>query len=177
MEEQEILEGYKRKDPIWQHKLYADYSPLLYAICYRYTGDKNKAKDLMHDSFIKIFNNIKYFKHEGSFQGWMKRITVNTILTYFKKKDIIRMSEEITTEIENDVTDIKDDEIIPREKILEFITLLPNGYRTVFNMYAIEEYSHKEIAGLLNINIGTSLSQYSKARKMLAEMINDYLKK
>ena len=176
MEEKDLIEGCKSNNRNYRKQLYNIYSPVIYAICLRYTANPNIARDLMHDSFIKIFGQIKEFKGEGSFDGWIKRIAVNMALNWIKKKDVMKLSREI---YDNDV-EIEDVECaeseIPEEKILEFVTQLPDGYRTVFNMHAVEDYSHKEIAGILNIHIGTSLSQYAKAKNILAKKINDYLK-
>lgn len=176
MEEKEIVEGCKKNDRNSRKQLYELYSPILYTICLRYTANSSNAKDLMHDCFIKIFAKIGSFKSEGSFEGWMKRIAINTTINWLKKKKAIGLSSDIEEyDIETEALEYTEAQIT-EEKILEFITELPAGYRTIFNMYAIENYSHKEIAEILNINIGTSLSQYSKAKKILAKKINGYLK-
>lgn len=176
MNEKELIKGCIDNDRYCRKQLYEQYSPVIYAICLRYSGDREEAKDLMHDSFIKIFDGIKGFKNEGTFEGWLKRIAVNTAINRLKRKDIMRSSFELddcdsepedTEEVESEISE---------EKILEFVTELPDGYRTVFNMHAVEDYSHKDIAEKLNIKIGTSLSQYAKAKNVLAGKINDYLK-
>ena len=176
MEEKELINGCISNDRFSRKRLYDLYSPVLYAICLRYIGDRDEAKDLMHDSFIRIFESIRGFKNEGSFEGWLKRIAINTAISRLKKKEAMRLSEDLG---DYDIVDDDAGEMgncISEEKILEFIMQLPAGYRTVFNMHAVEDYSHKDIARILNISIGTSLSQYSKARNMLARRIKDYLK-
>lgn len=175
MEEKRLIEGCKRNKKDCRKLLYDSYSSVLYTICLRYTGDKDQALDLMHDSFIKVFDRIGSFKNEGSFEGWIKRIAVNTSISWLKKRYIIPLVErELESEVE--ILDVDDPyENVTEEKIVEFIMELPVGYRTVFNMYAVEDYSHKDIAKALNISIGTSLSQYAKAKKILAKKINDYI--
>jgi len=157
------------KEKRWaQQVLYKHYVGLMYGICLRYTGNKVDAEDVMQDGFIKIFENIRLFRNEGSFEGWMKRIMINTALCFLRQKtknQLIYQQTEIADIVEDD-NEIEND--IPYIELMNIIQKLPEGARMVFNMYAIEEYSHKEISELLGISEGTSKSQLSRARKTLA---------
>jgi len=167
----EIVDRCKRNDPKAQEILFNSFSKSLYGICCRYLKNRDDAEDVLQDSFIKILLNIKQYRGEGNFEGWMKRITVNTALTYLKEKQKIKFEtadklyivDESEEEIEQD---------IKAEYILECLNELPMGYRTIFNLYLIEGFSHKEIAEQLGIKEATSRSQYSKGRQYLIELIN-----
>ena len=151
-------------------KLYDEYGGLLYAICVRYAGDPTTAQDCLQDSFVKVFKSIKLFRFEGSFEGWIKRLTVNTCLDYLKKQKKIPFSENIETAYnlgtKSDVL-----EALEAKSLLQLLEMLPTGYRTVFNMFAIEGYSHAEIAKELGITESTSKSQLFKARKSLQGLL------
>jgi RNA polymerase sigma factor (sigma-70 family) len=163
-----IIAGCLKEKRSAQQMLYKHYAGLMYGICLRYTGNKADAEDVLQDGFIKIFININHFRNEGSFEGWMKRIMVNTALHFLRQKTknkFITQQTEIPDIIEED-ENIEYD-IQPKE-LMNIIQALPDGSRMVFNLYAIEEYSHKEISEILGISEGTSKSQLSRARKMLA---------
>jgi len=153
-------------------------------ICMRYCKNRAEAEDILQDGFIKVFSNISNFRQEGSFEGWIKRIIVNTSVDHFHKlqkqnnwMDFDYFEE--TLGIENEYTD---DSMYPNinlshEDLLSVIRSLPDGYRMVFNMYAIEGYSHKDIADMLNISINTSKTQLFKARKLIQKKIGIILNK
>jgi len=167
----EIVNRCKQNDSKAQELLFTSYSKSLYGICCRYIKNRDDAEDVLQDSFIKIFLNLNKFKAEGNFEGWMKRITVNTALTYLKEKQKIKFESADKLFIVDEVeTDIEED--IKAEYILECLNELPTGYRTIFNLYLVEGFSHKEIADQLGIKESTSRSQYSKARQYLIELIN-----
>ena len=161
-----------------QDLLYKMYASLMFGVCLRYCCDRNEAKDVMQDGFIKVYSNIKNFRKEGSLEGWIKRIIVNTALDNFKKKqklynhtsidDINELSIEYDEEIEPQDNDITE------EELLAMIQTLPDGYRMVFNLYAIEDYSHKQIAEMLKITESTSKSQLFKARNALQKKIYEF---
>ncbi len=138
----------------------------------RYMQDKDEAEDVMQDSFVKIFLNLKSFKNEGSFEGWAKRITVNTALTALKNKKRIYFERNLeiveTIELEQDEQDLLQ---IP--EILSCMKSLPEGYRTIINLALIEEFSHKEIAEKLGITESTSRSQLARARQSLMKMLKE----
>lgn len=156
--------------------LYAKYAPTMLGICMRYARNKSEAEDILQDGFLKVFINLKTFRGEGSFEGWLKRIMVNTAITHNKQSmkhqyhtDIDVIEEKLLVdENENDeLTNIK----LPQETLINMIQNLPEGYRTVFNLYVFENFTHKEISEMLDISVNTSKSQLSKARRNLVSKI------
>lgn len=177
MTEQQIIDGCKERDGKAQRTLYEKYARIMFAICLRYSGDGDSAKDLMQDGFIKVFMNIDSYKGAGSFEGWMKRIFINLALENIRKtKNLYKETEDI----ENiaDLAEEVDEKAyeISEADLMAMIHELPTGYATVFNLYAIEEYSHKEIAEMLDISEGTSRSQYVRARQALQEKVKAFFK-
>lgn len=178
MDELQIIAGCKEQKQEAQRALYNMFAPKMYAVCLRYMADSDAAQDLLQDGFIKIFSNIVYFEGKGSLEGWIRRIFVNLALeTIRKRKHIIIRSEDI-----QNISDVEDNgsgeelyNTISEEELLKMVQELPKGYSTIFNLYAIEEYSHKEIAAMLGINEGTSRSQYIRARRLLQEKVKKYL--
>jgi RNA polymerase sigma-70 factor, ECF subfamily len=161
--------------------LYEDYAPSLLSLCLRYCGNIEDAEDVLHDGFIKIIKRIHTFKtrENGSFTGWMKRIMVNTSLNHLRDRskenkflDIDPLVEKITSDEEDETDSMINPERFSQEMIMKMICELPAGYRTVFNMYVFEDYSHREIAETLNLSENTSKSQLSKARTMLKKKLN-----
>jgi RNA polymerase sigma factor (sigma-70 family) len=149
-----------------QEQLFAQHSPKMLGVCRQYVKDLHHAEDLMLQGFLKVFTNLQKFKNEGSFEGWIRRIMVNTCLSYLRKKNLVDLSDEeyvfndaATESLEN--TSLED--------IQKLIDKLPNGYKMVFNLFAIEGYKHSEIAAQLDISESTSKSQLFKARKLLQE--------
>lgn len=157
-------------------EIYDLYSPVLLSISIRYTDCKEDAEDVLHDSFIKILKGLNTFtsQFEGSFEAWMKRITVNTSINYIKKKAKLSAYNDsiLETTVLPDLT-IESDlpERIHPDKVIELIRELPPGYRMVMNLYVFENYTHKEIAKELNISTNTSKSQLSKARMLLRKKV------
>ena len=177
MDELQIIAGCKEQKRDAQRALYDQYARMMYGICLRYMSDSDSAKDLLQDGFIKVFASIDSFQGKGSFEGWIKRIFVNLALeTIRKQKNIIVNSEEIQS-LPDVADDADDDQMykISETELLKMVKELPKGYSTIFNLYAIEDYSHKEIAEMLNINEGTSRSQYVRARKILQEKVKQYI--
>ncbi len=154
-----------------QEKLYRLFAPKMYGICLRFAKNRMEAEDILQDGFIKIFTNLKYFRNEGSFEGWIRRTIINTAINHYKKK--LRDLNNITIEHTN-ITDRTDDDIISKlsvGELLELINELPDGYRIVFNLNVIEGYTHKEIGKMLNISENTSKSQLSRAKHNLKKKI------
>lgn len=173
MTEADLVEGCIAGRRDCQEQLYKHYSPKMFGICLRYSGDFHTAEDILQEGFIKIFNNIDRYRGDGSFEGWLKRIFVNTAIEYFRKSFKF---EDIGNKIAND--DVKTEDIwdkLKTQDLLKMVQRLSPGYRAVFNMYAIEGYSHKEISDTLNISEGTSKSQLARARNILQKMINESL--
>ncbi len=165
------LEGNRRD----QELLYRRHSAKLYAVCLQYSGNDDEARDILQEGFIKIFENLVNYKHEGSFEGWMRRITVNTALEKFRSKHNLYRVDDIDTIPEPDAEpDSEDYAGLEANDLLAIIRELPPKYRMVFNLYAIEGYSHKEIAGMVNISEGTSKSNLSRARVILQRKVWSY---
>ena len=171
--EDKIIAGCRTGDSDARRALYERYGGVLYSICCRYMKDRVVAEDILHDSVITIFSKIKDYRGDGSFEGWCKRITVNTALGYIRKNNPLDNSLAIDSAFslsDNDASTISQ---ISNNELLEAIQTLPDGYRTILNLYAIEGYSHKEIGELLQISEVTSRSQYSRARTKLMDVLKD----
>lgn len=173
---QEIIQGCKRNDRNAQKLLYDKYLGKMYRLSLRYLGNIEDAEDCVSEGFVKIFENIKLFDYQeiNSFEVWMKRIVINQSLMNIRRRNNfkwVELEEAIEFGEESDF-----DENIDAQQILRLIMDLPDGYRTVFNLYAIEGYSHPEISKLLNISENTSKSQLHKARKMLQEWLKSRFK-
>ncbi|MDD4215882.1 MAG: RNA polymerase sigma factor [Bacteroidales bacterium] len=174
-----IVDGCVRGDKDSQHLLYkATYGKML-GTCMRYAENSDEAKDFLHDGYIKVFEKIKYFKHTGSFEGWIRRIIVNNTIDSIRKKNRMRYNTgedyallNITDETTKD-TDKLNKITLSAARLIELIQDLTPAYRTVFNLYVIEDYSHKEIAKMLNISIGTSKSNLAKAKMKLKKLYTD----
>ncbi|MDD2634460.1 MAG: RNA polymerase sigma factor [Bacteroidales bacterium] len=169
----EIIAGCKKMEKRAQRCLYDMYAPLFLGIAFRYSKSKEDAEDILQESFVKILTKINQYNETGSFEGWMKRIVVNTAISHYRtsqKHDFHKDFDNIfETNIEN--YELNDDEF-NREELLSCINKLPPGFKMIFNMYAIEGYKHREIAEMLDISIGTSKSQYSRARVILQNNLN-----
>jgi RNA polymerase sigma-70 factor (ECF subfamily) len=168
--DEDLIEGCIREDRQMQGMLYKKYADKMFAVCLRYTNSRQEAEDVLQEAFIKIFDKISKFRREGSFEGWMRRIMVNTALRSWEKRankfepgDLDNVQEPMTT------VSVLDG--IGAKEIMAMIDKLPEGYKVVFNLFAVEGYSHKEIGELLNINESTSRSQYARARRNLKQMI------
>lgn len=173
--EANIVQKCKEHDPVAQKHLYDRYSGLFYSICLRYLKNTMDAEDALVESFYKIFNKLDQFNDEGSFEGWMKRIVVNECLMKIRKSKNLNLHVDIEDayslgEDESVITDLN------YQDLLKLIDALPVGYKTVFNLYVIEGYKHREIAEILDISINTSKSQLILAKKKLRELYKKKLK-
>jgi RNA polymerase sigma factor (sigma-70 family) len=171
LSEKVLIERCIKNDEQAQRLLYDKYAKKMVAVCFRYCSDYETARDLMHDAFIKLFRNIGSYTGEGAFEAWMRKIVVNTSLEFLRKNDVLKYSLDI-----DDAVTVSDEqasvvEQLSEQEILKLIAELPHGFRTVFNLYAIEGYSHAEIAKMLNINEASSRSQFSRARVLLQKKI------
>ena len=154
-----------------QHQLYTKYSPKMLSICRRYIKDINSAEEVMLNGFLKVFINLHKFKYEGSFEGWIRRIMVNESISFLRKEKKVLFTEEIIGYKEESWNNINTK--LELDQIQELIDSLPDGYRMVFVLYAIEGYKHFEIAKMLEISESTSKSQLFKARKALQKKLNN----
>ena len=175
MNQKELIAGCIRGDRQCQKALFQQYSGKLLAVCIRYTRHRMEAEDVLQDAFIKIFKNLEKFEGKGSFEGWMRRIVVNTALKNYNKssfkKEKIGLEDYQEGSMDPDVI-----ASLYQEELLKVIEELPNGYRIVFNLYVIEGFSHREIAKELGIQESTSRSQLVKARKMLQSKISQIMR-
>jgi RNA polymerase sigma-70 factor (ECF subfamily) len=158
-----------------QEELYLRFSPKMYAVCLRYANNAEDAQDLLQEGFIKVYRNLQHFRAEGSFEGWIRRVFVNTSIEYFRKKSaklsMVTEKEESTIE-DNDISALEN---LAQKDIIKIVQELSPGYRTVFNLYVVEGYSHKEIGDMLGISEGTSKSQLARAKSVLQKKIVQYL--
>lgn len=168
--EEELIKGCLRRERAAQQQLYDMYSSKMYALCYRYVRHAMEAEDILVTAFTKVFDRIDQFKGEGSFEGWIRRIMVNEALTCLRKSRNMYLETELEqADREPDYNKLSDH--LEAEDLLKMIQELPAGYRLVFNMYAIDGYSHKEIADQLGISENTSKSQLSRARVYLQKLL------
>ncbi len=167
----QLIENCKINDTKAQGELYKLFSSKLFSICLKYSRNYAEAEDNLQDTFITIFNKIEQYKSKGSFEGWLKRITVNTALQRYRNEKVFDIiNENVADDVELDV----DENDISIDYLLQIIQELPDRYRLVFNLYVLDGYSHKEIADMLEINIGTSKSNLARARQTLKLAIENY---
>ena len=166
----EIIKGCVDGKRLAQNELYKKFASKMYAVCVRYSKDSTEAEDVMQDGFVKVFQHIHNFKNEGSFEGWIRRIMVNTALEKFRKKNHLYPVGEIF-EVAKDLKHEDVEQNIHVDELMSIINKLSPGYRMVFNLYAIEGYSHKEIGDQLGISEGTSKSQLARARAVLQDEV------
>lgn len=181
MPEQHIASGCRAGDDAARRELYERFSGRLYGICRRYVSDSAEAQDVLQDAFVRIFTSFDKFnwRGEGSLRAWAERITVNMALEHLRKNARVKFSsaeEVLLKQGEDPAVEAESVRAVPHEVLMRFIGELPDGYRTVFNLYCIEDYSHREIAQMLGINEKSSSSQLSRAKTLLAARIKDYLK-
>ena len=153
-----------------QELLYHHFAPRMFGICLRYAHDHPTAEDLLQEGFIKVFNKLDMYRYEGSFEGWMKRIFVNTAIEHYRKSSNRKFFVEIENAEDLTLNNSALDDLVASD-LMKVVQTLPNGYRTVFNLYAIEGYNHKEISNMLGISEGTSKSQLARARATLKTKI------
>ncbi len=170
-----IIKGCQKRDPIAQKELFGMFNNSMFGICLRYAGNYDDAQDILQDSFLKVYEKVHQFQFKGSFEGWIRKIMINTALEKFRSKyQVIDINDNIR-EVDRKVSsDISSD--IAVKELLKIVQELSPKYRVVFNLYAIEGYSHKEISEMLNISEGTSKSNLSRARVILQKKIKKYYK-
>jgi RNA polymerase sigma-70 factor (ECF subfamily) len=157
-----------------QEELYRRFSPRMYGVCLRYAGNAEEAEDILQEGIIKIYKKLNSYRGEGSFEGWIRRIFVNTAIEHFRKKTYQQpITEKHETTVEAQYLSVLDE--LAEKDILKLIQELSPGYRTVFNLYVVEGYTHKEIGDMLNISEGTSKSQLSRAKLVLQDLVKKFL--
>ncbi|MFZ1312044.1 MAG: RNA polymerase sigma factor [Chitinophagaceae bacterium] len=172
--ENDLINGCMEDNRRMQEEMYRRFSPRMYAVCLRYAGNAEEAEDILQEGFIKVFKKLDSFRREGSFEGWVRRIFVNTAIEHFRRKRyLMPVTEKEENTIEGKYTSVLDE--LGAKDIMALIQKLSPGYRTVFNMYVVEGYTHKEIAEMLGISEGTSKSQLSRAKVILQDMVRTYI--
>ncbi|MDR1763962.1 MAG: sigma-70 family RNA polymerase sigma factor [Dysgonamonadaceae bacterium] len=173
-DERTLIEGCKKGEPQARKQLYELYSGTMFALCLRYAPDKDSAEDILQEGFITVFTKIGDYSGKGSIEGWMRKIFITRALQEIRAKQIAkRYLEQAENEIIAEEVKLSVLDEISAKEIMDCIAELPAGYRTVFNLFAVEGYPHAEIARMLNIGESTSRSQYAHARKMLQEKLKN----
>ena len=179
LSDDQIVEGCRKGKRHAFSALYEKYAAVLLAVCFRYTKSRMEAEDVLQEGFVKVFQKIGSFENRGSFEGWLKRLMVNTAINHYKAnqrhktQDIDLNSKELVEKHGSDDEDIEIEGVIPKAELMKMLQNLPDGYRIVFNMYVIEGLKHDEIAKELDISINTSKSQLFKARRWLRQKIDE----
>lgn len=172
MKEEELIKGCISSEPQAQKEVYERYASAMMGLCMRYTGNRDSAQDLLHDGFIKVFTKIDTYAGAGSFAGWIRKIFITTALEFLRANNALRFSldvESVADRLEDANTSAF--ERLSADELLACVARLPDGFRTIFNLHAIEGYSHVEIAQMLNIQESTSRSQYFRARQILQKSV------
>lgn len=170
MDDKALILACQQQDVVAQRQLYERFSPMMLGVCRRYVNRLEDAEDILVEGFVKVFKNLHSFNHQGSFEGWIRRIMVNESLMFLRKKHALKNAYEIQEHY-----DLQDDQNVVAElgaqDILNLLSQLPQGYRTVFNLYVIEGYKHREIAEIMGISINTSKSQLILAKRKLQQLL------
>jgi RNA polymerase sigma-70 factor (ECF subfamily) len=167
----EMIEGCIKGNRRMQELLYQTYAPKMFGICLRYTGATADAQDVLQDGFIKAFNKLEGYKSEGSFEGWLKRIFIHTAIDQLHKKNPVQTITDVQENIIEDM-DWSVLEQLAAEEVMELVRQLPDSNRTIFNLFVVEGYTHKNIAEMLGISEGTSKAQLAKAKGILQSMLS-----
>ena len=168
--ESDLIRGCIEGDRRMQELLYQHFSPKMYAVCLRYAGNSEDAQDILQDGFVKVFRNLERYRGDGSFEGWVRRIFVNTAIEHYRKQLNLHQIPDIEDKLIED-KDLSALDNLALKDLVKLIQELSPGYRTVFNLYAVEGYTHKEIAELLGISEGTSKAQLARAKAILQNLI------
>lgn len=171
MTEEQMLAGSIKNNAAAQEALYNKFSPKMLGVCYRFAKNREDAEDMLQEGFIKIFTQLHQYRNEGALEGWIRRIIVHTCINVLKKNKKFSESVDIIHASNIYIREEMIPSIMQAKQVVESIRLLPLGYRTVLNLYAIEGFSHKEIANLLDIEESTSRSQYTRAKAMLEDIL------
>ncbi|MBL4667944.1 MAG: RNA polymerase sigma factor [Flavobacteriales bacterium] len=172
MNDEQLVNKCLEKDTLAQKQLFEFYSRRMMGVCLRYSKDMDEAKDVLQMGFIKIFEKLEMYNHQGSLEGWIRKIIVNTALDNIRKNKKLQNNveiEKVDFQLQNANENAID--VLSAQDLLKVIQSMPTGFRTVFNMYVIEGFSHKEIAEELNISVSTSKSQFSRARVYLQKIL------
>ena len=174
--ESDLIEGCLKGDRKMQYELYQRFAPKMYGVSLRYAGNAEEAEDILQEGFIKVFNKMGSYRGDGSFEGWIRRVFVNTAIEHFRKKTHLQpITENEESTIEGKYLSVLDH--MAEKDIIQLVQQLSPGYRTVFNMYVVEGYTHRQIAEILGISEGTSKSQLSRAKLILQDLVKKFIEK
>lgn len=177
IEDIELAKQCARGDEKARKELYMRYAGSLYSLCLRYVGDRELARDLMHDGIIKVFDTIGKYRPEGSLKSWVSRVTVNLVIDHIRKSrkfQTVSLEEKQERLPEPEKEEMR---LVPKEELMKMVTRLPETKRVIFNLFCVEGYSHKDIATMLGIKEKTSSSLLFKARMQLADEVKDYIRR
>lgn len=172
--ENELIDECLKNNRIAQKQLYEKYSRKMFGVCLRYAKSKEEAEDVLADAFVQIFMKLSSFKRDGSFEGWIRRIVVNTSITAYRSNLKFNLNDEISEIRDISNNDVSAIDLLNLQQLKSLIQQMPDGYRMVFNLHVMEGYNHREIGEILNINEGTSKSQFSKARKWMQAKLEQF---
>lgn len=175
MKLERIIEGCRHEKAEARCELYAMFSSAMFGLIRRYVRDEATAEDLLHDGFVTVFTKIGEYRGSGSFEGWCRRIFINTVMGYFRHRNPLENADDVALARNIQTPEPSVLDTISADEIKECVDRLPAGYRTVFNLHAVDEYDYDEIAQMLDVSEATVRSQYMRARTRLAEIINDRL--
>ncbi len=171
--ESDLIRGCLEGDRRMQEEMYKRFSPKMYAVCLRYAGNNDDAQDILQDGFVKVFRNLDMYRGDGSFEGWTRRIFVNTAIEHYRRK----ANTHPVTETHENILEARDISALDRlsaKDLHAIIQQLSPGYKTIFNLYVVEGYTHKEIADMMGISEGTSKSQLARAKAILQNIVKTY---
>jgi len=171
MDQEKLVRSCLKGNAAAQRELYEYFAPAMLGVCYRYTKSMKDAEDVLQDGFIKVFNHLHQFKGTGELGGWIRRVMVNTAINYLKSSSPHQQDLSFADNSLHTVSDENPDVKLDAKELAELVRQLPAGFQTIFNMHAVEGYTHVEIGAILGINEGTSRSQYARARALLINWI------
>ena len=171
--DEELIKGCIRNDRKYQELLYRKFSKTMYAVCLSYAKDRSAGQDILQDGFVKVFEKIKTYQSEGSLEGWIRRIITNTAIDHYRKRATLNKFIDFDPEPSDHNGQNTVSDSLHAEELLQQVRKLPDGAQVIFNLYAVEGFSHKEISEKLQISEGTSKSQVNRARTLLQKLLND----
>ncbi|MEO8174564.1 MAG: sigma-70 family RNA polymerase sigma factor [Sediminibacterium sp.] len=174
MDQHKLVKDCLKNNAVAQKQLYEAFAENMLGVCYRYTKSMNDAEEVLQQGFIKVFRNLHQYKMEGDLGAWIRRIMVNTAINYLKRKPRYQLDLSFEDSNLHPVTTAEPDIQLNMKDLLNLVRQLPPGYQTIFNLHAVEGYSHVEIGKILGINEGTSRSQYARARALLINWLEKY---
>ena len=172
MQNEDLIKACRKGERAAQKRLYDAYAPQMMGVCYRYAQSLQEAEDMLQEAFIRVFSNLDQFRAEGELGAWIRRIVVNCAINTLRKRKMQTSSWDNQPEAVHPITDVEPEIMLDAKELADLIQKLPDGYRIVFNLHAVEGYTHEEIGRMLGIRPVSSRSQYLRARALLAKQVN-----